>query len=233
MEFDHFDQRRYRTLAVQDGYAAWAPTYESVVQDEMDLRLLARLASVDWAAAGQVLDLACGTGRAGAWLKAQGVRQLDGLDLTPEMLAKAAARGIYARTIQGDALATGLPAASYDLIVQSLADEHIADLRPLYRETARLCRPGGRFVLVGYHSHFLMSGVPTHFNGADGEPVAVESYVHLFSDHVRAALAAGWTLLELDEGVVDDVWLAKKPQWARFRMHPVSFALVWGRKTAA
>ena len=40
-------------------------TYEDVVEDEMDLRLLARIESVDWAGAGQVLDLACGTSRIG------------------------------------------------------------------------------------------------------------------------------------------------------------------------
>ena len=52
MEFAPFDRRRYPTLAVRDGYREWAETYEDVVQDEMDLRLLARLESVDWASAG-------------------------------------------------------------------------------------------------------------------------------------------------------------------------------------
>ena len=83
MDFAPFDRRRYPTLAVRDGYREWAETYEDVVQDEMDLRLLARIETVDWAAADRVLELACGTGRIGAWLRAQGVRRLDGLDLRP------------------------------------------------------------------------------------------------------------------------------------------------------
>ena len=45
----------------------------------------------------------------------------------------------------------------------------------------------------------------------------------------RAAHAAGWTLAEMEEGVVDEAWLAKKPQWAKYRFHPVSFAMVWKR----
>lgn len=229
MEFSHFDQRRYPTLGVRDGYGEWSRTYEGVVQDEMDLRLFARLESVDWTRAGHALDLACGTGRIGVWLRTQGVRWLDGLDLTPEMLRQAEAKGVYDRLVQGDLAATGLPASSYDLIAQSLADEHLRDLQPLYRETARLVRPGGLFVIVGYHSHFLMSGVPTHFKGRDGAPVAVESYVHLLSDHTKAALRCGWTLLEMDEGIVDDAWIAKKPKWERFRYHPVSFSMVWQR----
>jgi SAM-dependent methyltransferase len=231
MDFAPFDRRRYPTLAVRDGYREWSETYERVVQDEMDLRLLAGIETVDWARASRVLDLACGTGRTGAWLRAQGVRRLDGLDLTPEMLALAEAKGIYDRLILADLRDTGLPAAGYDLVVQALADEHLPALPPLYREVARLTRPAGVFVLVGYHPHFLMNGVPTHFDRSDGEPVAIESHVHLLSDHVKAAHQAGWTLIEMDEGVVDDAWLAKKPQWARYRLHPVSFVMVW-RKLA-
>ena len=49
--------------------------------------------------------------------------------------------------------------------------------------------------------------MPTHFKEADGEPVAIETYVHLFSDHVTAALAAGWQLAEMREQVIDDRWV--------------------------
>ena len=114
-------------------------------------------------------------------------------------------------------------------MLMSLADEHIEDLGPVYREAARLAAPGAAFVLVGYHPHFLMMGMPAHFNDAEGRPVAVQSWVHLTSDHFRAAGDAGWTLQGLDEGVVDEAWLAKKPKWARFRHHPVSFCMVWRR----
>ena len=51
--------------------------------------------------------------------------------------------------------------------------------------------------------------------------------MHLVSDHVAAALAAGFTLAELREGVIDDEWVAAKPKWQRFRGHPISMASVW------
>jgi SAM-dependent methyltransferase len=229
MDFAPFDQRGYPTLPVREGYSVWARTYESVVQDEMDLRLLERAEGIDWASAQRVLDLACGTGRIGAWLRKRGVRRLEGVDFTPDMLEQARNKGLYDRLIQADVADTGLEPGAYELMVMALADEHIADLGSLYRETARLAAPSARFVLVGYHPHFLMMGVPTHFNDAQGSPVAVESYVHLTSDHIKAARTAGWSLDAMDEGIIDAAWLAKKPKWERFRSHPVSFCLVWRR----
>jgi SAM-dependent methyltransferase len=229
MDFSPFDQRGYPTLPVRDGYGAWAETYEDVVQDEMDLRLLARIDSVDWSCADRAIELACGTGRIGAWLRMRGVPRLDGVDFTPEMLKRAEGRAVYDHLHMADIRDTGLPAATYDLIVEVLADEHLPDLQPLYSEAARLAGPAGAFVLVGYHPHFLMNGIPTHFNAHDGKPVTIESYVHLFSDHVKAAHGSGWSLAAMDEGVVDDAWIAKKPKWEKYRFHPVSFAMVWKR----
>jgi SAM-dependent methyltransferase len=227
VDFARFDTRHYPTLPVQAGYAAWAQTYEDTVLDLMDLRLMARLTTVEWPAVGRAIDLACGTGRGGAWMKAHGVAHIDGLDFTPQMLAGAEAKGAYETLTLGDVNGTGLAGGGYDLATQLLADEHLADLGPVYREAARLTTPAGRFVLVGFHPWFLMGGFPTHFDRAPGEPVAIESYVHLFADHVRAAHAAGFRLAELEEGVIDDAWIAAKPKWERFRDRPVSFAFVW------
>jgi len=84
-------------------------------------------------------------------------------------------------------------------------------------------------VLVGFHPWFLMSGFPTHFRRASGDDVAIESYVHLFADHVRSAHAAGLRLAEMEEGVVDDAWTALKPKWEAYRDRPASFAFVWSK----
>jgi ubiquinone/menaquinone biosynthesis C-methylase UbiE len=229
---DHalYDTRRYPVVDVREGYGAWVRTYEQTVQDEMDLRLLERLTTVDWSAPRSVLDLACGTGRVGAWLRQRGATgTIDGVDLTPEMLEQARIRGVYRTLVVADVATTRLPAETYDLCTQSLADEHLPELGPLYREVARVTRPGGDFVIVGFHPQFLMAGMPTHFDRAPGEPVTIRSYVHLLSDHVKAAGATGWRLQEMDEGLVDDAWLRKKPKWDVYRGRPISFAMVWRR----
>ncbi|SFP71166.1 Methyltransferase domain-containing protein [Amycolatopsis arida] len=232
MQFDHFDARGYPTVDVRTGYGEWVATYERTVEDTMDIALLERLAEPAWADATHAVDLGCGTGRTGAWLRGKGVPAIDGVDLTPEMLAAARGRGAHDRLVEADVTATGLPASRYDLLVASLIDEHLPDLRPLYREAWRIAAPKAVLALVAFHPQFIMvAGMPTHYTNAAGEPIAIATHVHLVSDHVTAALAAGWRLAELREGVVDDAWLAVKPKWARFRHHPVSAAYVWRKET--
>jgi len=227
MDHSIYDKRRYPIVDVREGYGEWVRTYEQTVQDEMDLHLLDRLQTVDWATPRFVLDLACGTGRIGAWLRRRCAAAIDGIDLTPEMLEVARSKGVYRTLRRADVASTGLPAASYNLCMQSLADEHLPELRPLYREVARVTKGGGYFVIVGFHPQFLMAGMPTHFDRAPGEPVTIRSYVHLLSDHVKAAHALGWSLLEMEEGLIDETWLRKKPKWEIFFGLPISFAMVW------
>jgi SAM-dependent methyltransferase len=228
--FATFDRRNYRTVSAREGYARWAATYEDTIKRDMDLWLLGEIQSVRWSAVEHCADLGCGTGRTAAWLASRGVRQIDGVDATPEMLDRARQRDVFASLRLGDVCATGLPATTYDLVTTCLVDEHIAELTPLYAEAARLARRGAAYVLVGFHPFFIMAtGMPTHFQAADGESVAIETHVHLLSDHAQAALAAGWQLAELHEQVIDDRWVEMKPSWAAYRDVPVSFAWVWRR----
>jgi SAM-dependent methyltransferase len=230
VDFSAFDERGYQTLSVTEGYRQWLPTYEATVLDLMDIRLLARIQTVAWRQPARVLDLACGTGRIGVWLRRNGARRVDGVDVTAEMLSVAREKRVYESLLLADVQRLPVAARAYPLTVMSLADEHLVDLAPLYREVSRASGPAAQFVLVGYHPYFLMAGIPTHFDRAGREPAAIESHVHLFSDHVRAATAAGWSLQEMDEGLIDGEWLSQKPKWRQYLHRPVSFVLVW-RKT--
>ena len=226
-EFSSFDSRRYEMVPAREGYALWAASYEHTIKEHMDRGVLERIATVAWPSVQRAADLGCGTGRTAAWLKAHGVARVDGVDATSEMLDLARDRRVFDQLVLADVAATGLDNGAYDLVTTSLVDEHLADLRPLYREAARIARPGGAYVLVGFHPFFIMkSGMPTHFDGPDGKPVAIETHVHLFSEHVAAALAAGWQLAELHEQVIDEKWIAQKPKWETFRDVPVSFAAI-------
>ncbi len=228
--FASFDTRRYRTVSAREGYGVWSSSYENTVKEDMDLWLLDRIATVRWDAVERAVDLGCGTGRTGAWLKSRGVKRIDGVDLTPEMLDRARERGIFEHLAVADVSASGLESRAYSLITTCLVDEHLSDIGPLYRESARLAEPSAAHVVIGFHPFFIMkSGMPTHFDAPDGEPVAIETHVHLLSEHVHSAMSAGWSLAEMHEQVIDERWIAKKPKWAPLRDVPVSFAMVWRR----
>lgn len=226
--FTDFDARGYRMVDARTGYGEWVTTYEGTVEDAMDIALLERLKTPLWGTFREAADLGCGTGRTGEWLRGRGVGAIDGVDLTPEMLERARARGAHRRLIEADVAATGLETAAYDLAVTSLVDEHLATLDPLYREAFRVVKPGGQYVLVAFHPHFIMaSGMPTHFKNAAGEEIAIATHLHLVSDHVTSALGAGWTLVEMHERLIDDEWVTLKPRWAKYRNHPISAVYVW------
>ena len=229
MDFSPFDKRGYPVVSATAGYGEWAAHYEETVAYGIDTRLLPAVRSIAWGRVRRAVDLACGTGRTGAWLTEQGVRGIDGVDATPEMLQRAAGRGIYRSLRHADVAATGLAAGCYELCTMSLADEHLAELAPVYREAARLLAAQGQFLLLGYHPFFMMNGVPTHYHrgGGSGEAITIETHMHLFSDHYQAGSDAGLTLVEFKECVIDEDWLQTKPKWRKYLHWPVSFVLVW------
>ncbi len=233
MDFRPFDRRGYPTVPVREGYRDWATSYEMTVEDEMDLAVLESLQSVPWDRVARAADLGCGTGRTGAWLRSRGVRRIDGVDCTPEMLDHARRKEIYDALHVADVASSGLESGAYDLVTTVLVDEHLPSLHPLYGEVARLLTPSGRHVLVGYHPYFMMAtGMPTHFERGDGEHVAIETYVHLMTHQVQAAQAVGLGLAELRERVIDDRWIEVKPKWERYRGIPFSFAMVWANESS-
>ena len=230
VDFADVDRRGYPMVDVATGYGRWVDTYEQTVEDIMDLALLDDLTVPSWRTVNRAADLGCGTGRTGVWLRRNGVRAIDGVDLTPEMLAVARAKGVHDRLVMADVRDTGLPTGGYDLVISSLVDEHLPDLRPLYAEAWRLAAPGALYVQVSFHPQFILAtGMPTHFTTEDGDHVAIRTHVHLLSENITSGLQAGWELVEMREGVVDDRWVAVKPSWEKHRNIPVSAAFVWRR----
>lgn len=86
-------------------YAEWAETYEKDVR-EMGYATPGRIASAlrDAGAdtAAPVLDFGCGTGLSGIALRSAGFAVIDGMDISPEMIAKADAKGAYRQLWQVD-----------------------------------------------------------------------------------------------------------------------------------
>ena len=76
----------------RDLYAKWAATYEQFLDDNRYIyaRQVAEIFAERSSAEGEpVLDAGCGTGRLGWELSRLGISPVDGIDISPEMLAKA------------------------------------------------------------------------------------------------------------------------------------------------
>ena len=100
-----------------------------------------------------ILDLGCGTGLAGAAFKPQAAR-LDGIDLSPAMIAKARARGIYDHLAVADLeMALDVGGADYDLILAADTLVYLGDLAHVFASVhARLC-PDGFFLFTVEKAH--------------------------------------------------------------------------------
>lgn len=99
-----------------------------------------------------VLEVACGAAHASEAVAAH-VREVVGVDLTPALLAAGAARlaerGVRNVSLR-EANAAQLPFAnaSFDLVFCRAAVHHFAEPERQVREMVRVCRPGGRVVLL-------------------------------------------------------------------------------------
>lgn len=103
-------------------------------------------------AAGDVLEVAIGTGRSLPFYPA-GVR-LIGVDLSPAMLALARTRadelGLDVDLLEGDAQALAFPAAAFDTVVCTLSLCNIPDDRRAVAEMKRVLRLGERLLLLDH-----------------------------------------------------------------------------------
>jgi SAM-dependent methyltransferase len=98
-----------------------------------------------------VVELGCGTAYFSAWLARRGARPV-GVDITPAQLETArglqAELGIEFPLVEADAAETGLPDASFDLILSEYGASIWVDPDRWIPEAARLLRPGGRLVFM-------------------------------------------------------------------------------------
>lgn len=134
-------------------YRDWAEQYDRDVFDTMGFTgtdriadlLVEQLATHPLATGATVVDLGCGTGRAGARLAAHGVHAVDGFDISPEMLAVAARGGWYRRLIEADLTDPGFLADhrhAYDASVSAgtFTSGHVG--ASAVHGIAQLLRPG-------------------------------------------------------------------------------------------
>lgn len=138
-------------------YAGWAETYDEEFARQTGYRLPEAVAAAyaSIGGGGPVLDVGAGTGLVAERLAARGIGPVDGTDISPEMLARAEAKGVYRRLIAGDVtVGLDLPGDRYAGIV-SAGTFTLGHLGPgALSGLFALARPGARVALSVNAAHY-------------------------------------------------------------------------------
>jgi predicted TPR repeat methyltransferase len=175
----------------------YADDFDGHLRDKLNYRvpelLFDKLAAQlpDKTSSLDILDIGCGTGLAGEVFKPFAGR-LDGIDLSPEMLARARRRGIYDRLEAGEivALLSGW-AVRYNTVIAADVLGYLGELQPVFDGVSKVLYQYGFFVFS------VEQG-----DGADYRLRASGRYQHTAGYLRRCAQNAGFEVLSLGEAVL-------------------------------
>jgi len=183
-------------------YDRWARTYDTDANTtrDLDAEVLRRSSlAIDGC---DLLELGCGTGKNTGWL-AERAKRVIGMDFSPGMLEVARRRVPLDRVtlVQHDVRERWpIDDSSMDVIVGNLILEHLADVGPIFRQAARVLKPGGMMYSCELHPYRQLRGGQAHFTDEwSGEVVFAPAFQHTIAEYVNAAVASGLTIQRLDE----------------------------------
>ena len=142
--------------------------------------------------AGDVLDLGCGTGLCGPLLRPI-ARRLIGVDLSPGMIAKSRARGVYDELECAELTEyVARRRDDVDLIVAADVLVYVGDLAPVFSAVRRALRHDGRFAF----------SVEAGDDDADFELARTRRYRHSRGYIERLAAESGFAVRSLESSVL-------------------------------
>lgn len=154
-------------LSTKPLYDEWSRSYESDLLDDLGytghLIAAGALAAILPDKATSIIDIGCGTGLVGQELKSIGYTNIDGIDISDEMLNIARPRTIYGNLILGDMMKeTVIKTGTYQAAVcaGSFAPGHLGP--ECYPEIIRLVEPGSPIVIFMNGAHFVEDGYEAH-----------------------------------------------------------------------
>lgn len=182
-----------RAAKLRKGYASIAKGYRETLVDELRGKPLDRAfldAFAERCGDGTIVEVGCGPGQVARYLAERGAH-VEGIDLSPEMIAEAsdAHPGLSFRV--GDMFALPFDEASVRGVVAFYAIVHTptAELSTAFRDWARVLAPGG-LVAVAFH----VGGEHVRVEEMFGATTSLDFYFHDPEGVIRGLADAGFTL---------------------------------------
>lgn len=152
-------------------YGEWAKSYDSDFAADMEYRSPDRVAEAFAAlgGSGPVLDVGAGTGLVAEALARRGIAPVDGIDISEEMLAVAAAKGVYRATIRAD-LTGVLPVENsvYSGVISAGTFTHGHVGPAAFHELLRVAAPGAVFAVTVHSAVYEAGGFAAQFAALGG-----------------------------------------------------------------
>ncbi len=149
-----------------DYYRDWAARYDRDFAADMVYRSPETVAEAFAAlgGAGPVLDVGAGTGLVAEALARRGIAPIDGVDISADMLAVAAAKGVYRATIRADLTAV-LPMENsvYSGVISAGTFTHGHVGPDAFHELLRVAAPGAVFAVTVHSAVYEAGGFAGQF----------------------------------------------------------------------
>ena len=187
-------------MSVQQGYNAWAQTYNTVQNATRDLDERVTRQMLGTRRFSTILELGAGTGKNTPFFTQIGERVVS-VDFSAEMIRQAKAKAYDKRPVFMLADLTkawSIAPQCVDLVTCNLILEHIADLDRFFAEVRRVLAPGGQFFISELHPFKQYQGKKATFQQNEAW-VEIPAYVHHVSDFVMAGDRAGLSLKHVGE----------------------------------
>ena len=154
-------------------YARWAPVYDAIFGVITNAAIARTMRVLNALPPGRILEIGVGTGLALPRYKRE--HRITGVDLSPDMLARARGRvetqklGNVEALAEMDATRLTFADQSFDAAVAMFLITVVPDPVAVLAEAVRVVRPGGRIVLAN------------HFSAERGARAAFERWLSRFS----------------------------------------------------
>ena len=146
-----------RLRAVQ-AHEVWAPLYDSTPNPLLALAKRSLNNVLQKRNAKNVIDIACGTGQYLEELRPSGAN-VFGLDACEPMLQEAKKRtALTGRLVRADAASLPFVDGWADLVICSMSLGYFDDLNTVFRQFARVARPGASITVTDLHPHAIAAG---------------------------------------------------------------------------